>query len=84
MIEMSTMKIENYQITLMPQSKLGPEKVFVDLLHKNDMFIGTLWHEVGHIHYGHLAMIHSQEELRRIRNEGMIGGGVSKFELEAD
>ena len=131
---MSARKIENYQITLMPQSKLGPKKlvgevlykdenekfyipiywhdehmrqvreknivttyyedsdetiiymskVFLDLLHKNDMFIGALWHEVGHIHYGHLAMMHNQEELRRIRNDGMIGGGVSKFELEAD
>ena len=57
---------------------------YVNLLSEKEYASAGLWHEIGHIHYGHLDLDIDPEEMRRGRYEALSTEGVYYQEMEAD
>lgn len=57
---------------------------FMEILNNKEYAIAGIWHEIGHIHCGHLYLDISQEEIRQGRFKALMNGEVYHHEDEAD
>lgn len=71
-------KNENYTPVIYATDK------YVKLLSEKEYASSGLWHEIGHLHYGHHDLDIDPEVMRRGRYEALSTGGVYYQEMEAD